>query len=181
MTSIAGYKHFQEVEDAMYQVKLDDIQKLTSVLQVVKKSDGVVYTFGNGGSHATALHFTNDLMKIVKLRSVCVGEISAAMLAFGNDEGWDDMFAAPLMRMLKPGDGVVAFTCSGNSRNVIEGLKVAEAHGHLAAGLTGNSIESEINGLNLDALVHVPAKDIRVQEDVHLMICHAVVRMMSGG
>lgn len=181
MSSIRDYEHFAEVENAMYQVDLAEINNVLAILRVVKSSEGVVYTFGNGGSHATALHFTNDLIKMCRIRSICVGEMAAAMLAFGNDEGWDNMFSYPLEEMLKPGDAVFGISCGGNSRNVLEGFRVAQSHGYLTVGLTGNSVESLINGLDLDALVHVPGTDIRVQEDVHLMICHAMVRMLSGG
>lgn len=177
--SVIG-KHFAEVSEGMSLVDMDDIYRVVTVLQVVKRTGGRVWLCGNGGSHSTAGHFANDLLKMAHISAVCLGDMSASMLAYGNDNGWENMFVDPLEKMCKQGDGVVGISCSGNSENVLRAMKWAQDNGILTVGLTGLSSASKMDELRPDALVHVPVPDIRVQEDVHLMICHAVVRKLQS-
>lgn len=173
-------KHFSEVSEVMTLYDNEEIQQAINALQIVKKARGTIYLFGNGGSHATASHFANDLVKMARIRAVCVGDMATAMLAYGNDNGWERMFSDPLGQMLKPGDGVIGISCGGESENVLRALELAVRKNALAIGLTGNSLQSRINGLGLNALVHANYPDIRVQEDFHLMVCHAIVRTLQG-
>lgn len=170
-----------EVGYALAQMDMVSVRALHLVVQTVRQAGGVVYTCGNGGSHSTASHFANDLLKVVNVRAVCLGDMVPAMLAFGNDEGWENMYAEMVGRLLRPGDGVVGFTCSGESENVLRALKVAKVRKNLVVGLTGHSLGSRIGKMGLDVLVRVPeVDDMRVQEDVHLIVCHAVVRMYDA-
>jgi len=173
-------KHLAEVSEAMTLLDVKEIQMAAMALGVVKKNYGRVFVFGNGGSHATASHFANDLLKMARVQAFCIGDMQSTMLAYGNDEGWQNMYLSPLREILKAGDGVVGISCSGNSENVVNALSFAADEGVLTVGLTGLSDMSEINELALNALVHVRANDIRVQEDVHLMVCHAIVRVLQG-
>ena len=170
-------KHFSEVSEAMTLLDEQEVMKIVIVLKMVKKEHGTIYVFGNGGSHATAAHFVNDLTKMLKIRAVCLGDATSSILAYGNDNGWQNMYADPLKTLLKPNDALFGISCSGNSPNVIKALELGRFKDAYTIGLTGLSRDSDINHAAQSALVHVQANDIRVQEDLHLMICHAIVRM----
>lgn len=172
--------HFRQVEEGLTMMDEGEIEKMVDMLKAVRAVGGTVYVCGNGGSHSTAGHFANDLLKMCRIRAVCVGDMGASMMAYGNDEGWENMFAGPLEKMVKAQDCVVGISCSGNSKNVVNALTLAkEQWGLLGGGLTGISNSSEINEIGLDALVHARVPDIRVQEDLHLIVCHAVVRSIQ--
>jgi D-sedoheptulose 7-phosphate isomerase len=159
----------------------DEIVKLVEVLKVVKKNKGTVYLFGNGGSHATAGHFANDLMKMCRIKAVCVGDMAAAMTAWGNDTGWENMYFGPLSEMVVWNDALIGISCSGNSANVVKALGGGiNTWNVLAGALTGISNDNQISKMGLDAVIHTHGvTDIRVQEDIHMMVCHAVVRMLQ--
>ena len=172
--------HFAQVEEGLTLMDQDEIAGMVHVLNMVKQNGGTVYVFGNGGSHATAGHFANDLMKMCRIKAVCVGDMASAMMAWGNDTGWENMFYGPINEMVQPNDGVVGISCGGNSENVTRALIAAKDEwGVLCAGMTGISNSSEINMIGLDALIHARVPDIRVQEDLHLMVCHAIVRAIQ--
>lgn len=172
--------HLSEVSFALAQMNMEEVDALERVIATVRMKHGTLYTFGNGGSHATASHFANDLVKMVGVRAVCLGDQMPLASAMGNDEGWHNMYAELLKRVLKPEDGVIGFTCSGKSENILNALTAGVMRRVPSAALTGGSRASPINKLGLDALVHVPEiEDIRVQEDVHLIVCHAVTRMYA--
>ncbi len=173
-------KHLSEVSEAMTLLNMDEIDQMVMMLEVVKRNGGTVYLFGNGGSHATASHLANDLVKVAKVKAMCVGDMSSSVFAYGNDNGWRNMFSDLVRGLVRPKDGLVGISCSGNSENVLRTLSYGVDEGILSVGMTGPSLSSEINNIGLNALVHVMADDIRVQEDLHLMVAHAVVRQLQG-
>lgn len=173
-------KHLAQVSEGMALLDLEEIEKVIMTLGIVRKGGGTVYICGNGGSHTTASHFANDLMKMARIKAVCLGDMSATIFAYGNDDGWVDMFKKPLEDMLGIGDAVIGISCSGKSVNILSALGYAIEQGVIAVGFTGISNESEINRLGLTALVHtLGVPDIRVQEDLHVMACHAIVRTLQ--
>lgn len=173
-------KYLSDVSDAMMLLDTDEIVRVAHIIRVIKEGGGTIYLFGNGGSHATASHFANDLIKAARVKAVCVGDMTAAMLAYGNDNGWGHMFRDPLAGLLNPNDGVIGISCGGNSENVLVALEYSIGQGNLTVGLTGLGDTTQINKIGLDALIHVRANDIKVQEDIHLMICHAMVRELQA-
>lgn len=174
-------KHLSDVNEGMSLIDQDEVVKLVELLKVVRNKQGTVYLFGNGGSHATAGHFANDLMKICRIKAVCVGDMASSMMAYGNDTGWENMFFGPLSEMVKWNDALIGISCGGNSANVIRALWGGiNAWNVLAGALTGISDDNQISKMGLDAVVHTHGvTDIRVQEDLHMMICHAVIRMLQ--
>lgn len=175
----AIHKHLSQVSEGMTLLDETEIQSAIHILSAIRKAGGTVYLFGNGGSYATATHFTNDLIKMCRISAVCLGDMASAMLAYGNDEGWNNMFARPLSVMLRQNDGVVGISCGGSSPNVLAALEIAKGKGNLSIGMTGLGDGTPINQIRLDALIHVRVPDIRVQEDVHMMVCHAIVRSLQ--
>ena len=175
-------KHLSDVEEAMTLLDKEEVQKLIELLKIVKSKQGTVYLFGNGGSHATASHFANDLTKMCRIRAICIGDMKPTVSAWGNDTGWENMYYGTLGEMVKENDALVGISCSGNSENVVRALRAGlDEWKLLTACLTGQSEISMVNLLGLDAVVHARFPDIRVQEDLHLMICHAVVRSLQEG
>lgn len=173
-------KHMKQVEEGMSLIDLGEVEKMVQALAITRNLGGTVYVFGNGGSHATASHFANDLMKMCKIRAICLGDSIPITSAYGNDDGWENMFSLQLQRLLQEKDGVFAISCSGNSENVVQALEFVGGYRKaLMLGLTGMSNESRINHLGLDALVHTRVPDIRVQEDLHMIICHGLVRSLQ--
>jgi len=168
-------KHMSQVVEGINMVDGGEYWEVLEALKLVRKAGGVVYTMGNGGSSATAAHFTNDLVKMGKVRSVCLTGQVPLMMAYGNDEGWEMMLAKPLAKMMREEDMAFGISCSGNSENVVNALAWAHDRDWLSVGMTGCSHECAINGIT-SALIHTMVPDIRVQEDLHLMLCHALAR-----
>lgn len=156
------------------------VYKIAEELKRVKRDGGTVYLCGNGGSHSTASHFANDLSKMGRVKAVCLGDAVPTMLAYGNDEGWENMYASALTGRLHPDDLVIGISCSGNSVNVVNALWEAELAGVRSIGLTGPDQNCKMCKREVSIVVRAMAEDIRVQEDIHLIVCHAVVREMNA-
>ncbi len=103
-----------------------------------------VYTFGNGGSAADAQHIAGELLGRFRRERPALGVVAlsadvATLTAIANDYGYEVVFARQLEGLLRPGDVVWALSTSGNSPNVLAGVRVAVAHGAIAVGFTGQS------------------------------------------
>jgi D-sedoheptulose 7-phosphate isomerase len=166
------------METALRGVSAEKVREMVDVLRRVRFQNASVYLVGNGGSAATASHFANDLVKMCGVRAFALGDMGPAVSAFGNDDGWEYMFAHPLVKLLLPQDVLIAISCSGSSENVVEAVRVMKSHsypGLKTIVLTGADVNCELAKLQPDVIIYVPFKDIRVQEDCHMVICHTVV------
>ena len=142
----------------------------------------MVWVVGNGGSAATASHFANDLVKACGVRAIALSDQTPTVLAYGNDEGWEGMFSGALNVLAGRQGGkdvLVAISTSGRSPNVV---RAAEGFGpgYLIV-LTGPERDSNVLGASEGVVIRARHKNIRVQEDVHMAVCHAIVSMLGKG
>lgn len=105
-------------------------------------SGGKIMFFGNGGSAADCQHLATELTIRYKADRAAIAAIalttdSSALTAGGNDIGFENIFARQIEALAKPGDLAIGISTSGNSENVIRGLKQALEMGARAAALGG--------------------------------------------
>ena len=176
MDSIA--KHLIQVRQGLELLDPNEIEKAVSLFRMVRGWGGTVYLFGNGGSAALASHFANDLMKMGRVRAVCLSDAWALSSAYGNDEGWENMYLNQLKVVFEQKDCVVGITCSGNSENVVRAVSWVCREGGLALVLTGDRKDSKIHEVGNIPFLYARVPDIRVQEDLHMVACHAMARAL---
>lgn len=137
-----------------------------------------IYLMGNGGSAATASHIACDLVKtamvpgLAPLRVFGLTDNTPLLTAWANDRAYEGVFAEQVQAFVEPDDVVIAITASGNSPNILAGLKAASAKGAHTVALVG------FNGGHAsklaDIVVHVPCHDYGLVEDAHAAIGHAL-------
>lgn len=172
--------HMSDVEEAMTLLDHAEVERVVSLLQMTRELGGTVHLFGNGGSGALAGHFANDLIKMARVKAACLVCEKEIVTAYGNDLGWENMFMLPLMEKFDATkDCALGISCSGNSENVVKALQWAATQTQLTIGLTGLGDTSLINTIGVTALIHARVSDIRVQEDLHNIVCHAMIRMLQ--
>ena len=94
-----------------------------------------MFTCGNGGSAATAVHLACDLAKGAiapgkpGIKTLCLCENISLVTAWANDSSYDDVFALQMAPWIKPGDVLIAISCSGNSPNVLSAVGRAREAG----------------------------------------------------
>jgi len=143
-----------------------------------------IITLGNGGSALTALHFINDWNKSVYMatgtpfRGRSLVDNMGLVMAYGNDNSFEDIFIEQLKNVLQEGDLVLAISGSGNSENVIRAVDYANAHGGVTLGLCGYR-----GGRLRERAQHVVWADIddmQLAEDVHFFFGHMVMQRLCG-
>ena len=180
-------KYLREIQELIKEVDADEVKHILYILLNARDKGRHIYVFGNGGSAATAMHFACDLGKSTVKQSsdleerrfritALTGNIST-MTAYANDLSYGDVFSQQLMNVLVPDDVVIGISVSGNSRNVLNAVKLAKAKGAIVIGLSG------FDGGGLDRLVDsgivVRGNDFGQVEDIHGMILHLVTHILK--
>ena len=158
------------------------VRKVADIIKVARDEGSTVFTFGNGGSGSTAVHFTSDLMKTAikpntkRIRAISLNDNMPLTTAWANDSSYDRVFQEPLENLMKSGDVVIAISASGNSKNVLNAIEFARLNGGTTVGLTG--FDGGALKEKVAVPVIVPSNDMLRIEDTHLLICHLLVRLI---
>jgi D-sedoheptulose 7-phosphate isomerase len=139
-----------------------------------------VFVIGNGGSAAAASHFAQDLAKGTicdqsvskRIKALSLTDNMAYLTALGNDNGYQEVFAAQLRTFARRGDVLVAISVSGTSPNILEGVNVARAVGVDVVAVTG-AAASPLRAQSQYEIA-VPTLDVGMVEGAHSVVLHYV-------
>ncbi|MBF9028568.1 SIS domain-containing protein [Rhodobacterales bacterium FZCC0188] len=92
----------------------------------------IIFIFGNGGSAADAQHFAAELVGRFEverhaLPGMALSTDSSALTAISNDYGFQSVFSRQLSGLGSTGCVAVGISTSGNSKNILDGLKQAKS------------------------------------------------------
>ena len=138
--------------------------------------------FGNGGSAADAQHLATELTVRYRTNRRAIAAIAlttdtSALTAIGNDFGFDDLFARQVEALCLPGDVVIGISTSGNSENVIRGLRAARARGAITAGLGGGDGGRMVQ--HVDHAIIVPSTTTARIQEVHILLGHMLCGLLE--
>lgn len=129
---------------------------------------------GNGGSAAIASHCAIDWTKNGGIRAIAFND-AAALTCWGNDAGYDQVFAKQIEHHATPRDSVVIVSSSGKSPNVLAAADAARVRGCArVVTLTGRNPNNVLRAKG-DVNLYVPAADYGLVEMAHMAILHSVV------
>ncbi len=140
-----------------------------------------VFIIGNGGSGANASHFCEDLAKCTlrdfesqkRLKVLSLTDNVAAIMAWGNDEGYDRIFVEQLKNLASEGDLLLAISPGQQPQHPQVRSSWANEHGLDTVGITGYS------GGKLRTLahhnLHSPVDDMGIAESLHLVAFHWII------
>ncbi len=178
-------QYFDELRRVVAGLPHDSINQIATELLRANELGRMVYLFGNGGSASLASHFACDLGKGTaysnggkRFRVLALTDNIPAMTAWANDSGYEDIFAEQLRNFVQPQDIAFAISGSGNSKNVLNALRLAREAGATTIGVTG--FEGGAMKSLCDICVVVPSENMQIIEDLHLSMAHSIFRIVSG-
>jgi D-sedoheptulose 7-phosphate isomerase len=153
--------------------------QVLAILEQGVRRGGKVLLFGNGGSAADAQHIAAELIIRYKTDRPAIAAIalttdSSALTACGNDIGFEALFERQVEGLGREHDVAVGLSTSGNSANVIRGLKQARAMGLKTVGLTGGT-GGQMHKV-CDALIVVPSTVTARIQEMHILIGHMLCK-----
>lgn len=171
-------RYIDGVKAVLDALPIDEIEDIAEILYQAYKANKKIILMGNGGSAATASHFACDLAKGCaisgkrRFRSFALSDSISMVTAYANDLGYEEIFAEQLKNIVEKGDIVIGISASGNSKNILKAMELANKRSAVSIGLTGFK-GGKIKGSVYKCLI-VPSDSMEQIEDTHLMILHAL-------
>jgi len=111
------------------------------------------------------------------LPAIALTTDTSILTAVGNDYGFETIFERQVEALCMPGDIVIGISTSGESENVIRGLKKAHDLGATTVALTGKK------GGRLIDIAHycfvVPSYDTARIQECHITIGHVLCEIID--
>ena len=176
-------RYLAEHRGVLENLPLEAVRRAVDILEQAYQTDHSVFLFGNGGSAALASHLATDLGKgthspgpeslqgVKRLRVLSLTDNVPLLTAWGNDTGYDNVFAGQMENFVQSGDVALGISGSGNSPNVLRALELARRVGATTIGLTGSG--GKMIDL-LDCPIVVPSNHMQQVEDAQFLIAHLI-------
>ena len=145
---------------------------------------GKLLICGNGGSAADAQHLAAEFL--IRLTSdvnrdsipaLSLAQDTSTLTACINDYGSDHIFKRVFSALYSDGDVLLAITTSGNSKNIIETLKLANERGIYSLGFLGGDGGEALEYCN-SAFIVPDKATARIQES-HITAGHALLQYVE--
>lgn len=178
-----------------------DINSAIALIEKCYEKGGKIMVAGNGGSASDSSHIVGELMKgflkkrelskamTVKFSRFEEGEYlanhlqgalpaidltssNAIISAFSNDVAPDMVYAQLLFGYAKENDVFIGLSTSGNSKNIVNALKVAKVLGIKTIAFTGSN-DSKCSEI-ADITIKAPSTETYRVQEYHLPIYHHI-------
>lgn len=140
---------------------------------------------GNGGSAGDAQHLAAELLIRLRpgfnrkgLRSLSLLQDTSTITACGNDYGFDHVFERQLETLGDENDVLIAISTSGNSKNIINVLKMAKLMNINAFAFLGGSGGEALN--LCDNYFIVPSEITGRIQEAHITAGHAMMECIEN-
>jgi D-sedoheptulose 7-phosphate isomerase len=179
-------KYLEKLKGVIDRLDTGEINRFLNLLYEAREKGKQIFIMGNGGSAATASHFCNDFNKGAsfefenkkRFKFICLNDNVSTLMAYANDVSYNDVFIEQLKNFYISGDMVIGISGSGNSENVIKAIEYANTNDGITVALTGydGGKLKKIAGYS----VHVNVDDMQIVEDLHMMMDHLSMKVISS-
>ena len=160
----------------------DEILKAVDILVSAYKDGNKLLLCGNGGSAADAQHLAAEFtgrfyFDRPPLPAEALHTNTSYLTAVANDYSYDEVYVRLLRGIAGKGDVLMAFSTSGNSKNIIRALEEARIIGMKTVGFTGQG-GGKMKDL-CDILIDVPSNDTPRIQECHIMTGHIICQFVE--
>ncbi len=181
-------KHFDDsiaVKEKSKELLAVEIAKAAELMQHCLISGNKIMSCGNGGSAGDAQHFSSELINRFEterkaLPAIALTVDTFALTSIANDYAYENIFSRQVEALGKSGDILLAFSTSGNSKNVIKAIKLAhQMHISVIAltGKQGGKIRQELHEGDIELCV--PSDSTARIQEVHLILIHCLCDLID--
>jgi D-sedoheptulose 7-phosphate isomerase len=160
----------------------NEINQVKDIILDALKNKNKIILFGNGGSAADSQHMAAEfigrfLVDRQSIPAISLTTDTSILTAVGNDFGFENIFSRQCESLVSKGDIIIAISTSGNSSNVINGIKTAKEKGGIIISLTGNN-GGKLNNIS-DKILKVPTEHIPHIQECHRVIIHILCDLIE--
>lgn len=159
-----------------------DPNEMDSVFESIEtayKSGKTIFIAGNGGSAATANHFSCDFSKNAvkdetkRARLITLSSNVEYITAIGNDISFESIFSEQLKNLMSDGDIIILISASGNSPDILNAAQYVKKRGGKVIAFTG-FWGGKLKQI-ADICINVEIDSYEKIEDIHMMLTHMIV------
>lgn len=177
---VALTEHITSLRDATFR------EGVVSALESVKRAyvrGNKLLIAGNGGSAADAQHFAAELVGQYRAgqksyAALALTTDTSFLTAWSNDVGFEDIFGRQLKALGKKGDVFFAISTSGESPNILEGLRIARLMGIETIALLGKG-GGAAHSL-ADISIVVPSYSTPHIQECHITAIHCICEHLTA-
>ncbi|MCX7124974.1 MAG: phosphoheptose isomerase [Gammaproteobacteria bacterium] len=135
---------------------------------------------GNGGSASDAQHFSAEMLNRYEaerpsLPAIALTTDTSTITSIANDYHFNEIFSKQIKALGQAGDILLAFSTSGNSKNIIEAIVAAHHRQMLVIVLTGRDGGDVPPLLNeSDIEIRVPSESTARIQETHGIVIHCL-------
>jgi len=162
---------------------LIEIEFLAKTLLNSWQDNKQVFICGNGGSAGNAIHLANDFnygvdkLNGIGLRVDALPANQSIITCLANDEGYENIFSQQIKVKAVEGDILIVLSGSGNSKNVIKALEMANNLKLKTFAILGFSGGKCKNIAQFP--IHFPINDMQVSEDLQMIVGHICMQWLA--
>jgi D-sedoheptulose 7-phosphate isomerase len=165
----------------------DQIAEMGLNMAELIRSGGKLLIAGNGGSAADAQHMAAEisgryLHDRPGLAAMALTVDTSVITAVANDLGFENIFSRQIQALGRPGDGLVIFSTSGSSPNLVRAFEQACEKNmsiFLVLGKTGGRLMEMAHIAGAAAIVVDSHETPRIQE-IHQIIYHSLCYIIES-
>lgn len=155
----------------------DTVEKAASLVTDTLKSGHKLLVCGNGGSAADAMHLATEFVcRFNQDRrpypAICLNASGADLTAIGNDYHFEQAFARQVDAFGRPGDLLIAFSSSGNSRNILLAIEAATKANLKSIALLGKDGGAALGRTTIELVV--PGNNTARIQEVQKLLLHTI-------
>lgn len=172
-------KYFLDLTDLITGVEtVAKLEEFGELLISARKDGRRLLLFGNGAAASICSHAALDFTKQGGLESLCFHD-PALITAFANDFGYENVIKEIIRAYGRPNDIVVFLSVSGESPNIIEGVKYAKTTGYNVVGFSGRNQNNSLAQLS-DTSFWVDSHAYNIVENCHSSWLLSLVDYLIG-
>lgn len=161
---------------------LNKIKEITNTITNALKNENKILFVGNGGSASDCDHLATEFVsKFYKDRhafnALSLTSNNALITALSNDFSYEKAFSRQIEAIGKKGDVLFALSTSGNSKNVINSINVANEMGLTTIGFTGEQ-KTEMDNI-CSILIKIPSKETPNIQEATMMLGHLICLLVE--
>ena len=159
---------------------LPSIESATNCLVNMIKNSGKLMSCGNGGSSGDAQHITSEFVNRFEIErkempAISLNSDTATITSIGNDYGYEYIFSKQVSAIGYEKDVLMAFTTSGNSKNILEAISIAKEKNIkvlLVAGGNGGKAQNLLGPDDISIII--PSNRTSRIQEMTLIVIHSI-------
>ena len=152
-------QYISEKNDLLQNIDFIEVDEILIEIKKCIKRSNIIYSCGNGGSISLTSNFS-------------------LISAISNDISFDEIFSFQVKKLCKKNDILILFSVSGNSKNLINAVKIAKKKKVKTISFTGfdGGKLSKLSDFN----INFPMANYGIVEDCHVTMMHYISQYLRN-